>query len=83
MSWMPQISAETSGAWACSALRFGSETEALQYVALMRCEAVRMTRVVESDDPINASFVNGELKVVTRYPPLLTLSRNCSLSPGA
>jgi len=64
MSWKSEVIADNSGKFAGNALRFASKEEAERYVGdlSMRWLAVRDTRVVESDEPVNYAIVDGVLK---------------------
>jgi hypothetical protein len=62
MSWTCQITAESSGQWACSALHFATKEEAEKYMLMMREHASRIARVVESGNEVNARFVDGKLR---------------------
>jgi hypothetical protein len=55
-----------AGKWYGNALRFATRAEAEAQVAalMMRWTAVRDTRVVESDDPVNYRYVDGQLEGV-------------------
>jgi hypothetical protein len=66
MSWKPEVIADSSGKWCGNALRFATKEEAEISVAnlAMRWMAVRETRVVESDDPVNYAIVGNEMKAV-------------------
>lgn len=66
MSWKPEVIADSSGEWCGNALRFATKEEAEANVAnlAMRWLAVRETRVVESDDPVNYRWTEEGLKVV-------------------
>jgi hypothetical protein len=66
MSWKPEVIADSSGKWCGNALRFATKEEAEISVAnlAMRWLAVRETRVVESDDPVNYAIVGNEMKAV-------------------
>jgi hypothetical protein len=63
MSWKPEVIADNSGKWVGNALRFATreEAEANVYDLSMRWFAVRDTRVVECDDPVNYRWVDGRL----------------------
>jgi hypothetical protein len=63
-SWKPEVIADSTGKWVGNALRFATEQEALDNVRdlEMRWYAVRDTRVVESDDPVNYSYVDRQLR---------------------
>ena len=63
MSFKPEVVADSSGQWCGNALRFATreEAEANVHDLMMRWFAVRETRVVESDDPVNHRFVDGKL----------------------
>jgi len=60
MSWKPEVIADSSGKWTGNALRFETELEARAYVNDLerRWFAVRRTRVVESQDPVNYRWTN-------------------------
>lgn len=62
-SFAPEVVADAGGQWAGNALRFATRKEAEDYVAdlAFRWIAVRGTRVVESDDPVNYKWENGQL----------------------
>jgi hypothetical protein len=64
MSWKPEVIADGSGKWCDNALRFGTREEAEANVGdlMMRWFAVRETRVIESDDPVNYRYVDGRLE---------------------
>ncbi len=66
MSFKPEVQTDATGKWYGNALRFATRAEAETQVAdqMMRWIAVRDTRVVESDDPVNYRYVDGRLKVV-------------------
>lgn len=67
MSFAPEVTADDSGKWYGNALRFATREEAEANVRdlSMRWFAVRETRVVESADPVNYSYVGGLLKEVS------------------
>ena len=67
MSFKPEVIADTSGKWYGNALRFATCEEAETSVQdlIMRWLAVRETRVVESDDPVNYRYINGRLESLT------------------
>ena len=54
-SYAPEVLADASGKFCGNALRFATEREAQIYVddLAMRWTAVRETRVVASDEPVN------------------------------
>ena len=64
MSWKSEVIADNSSKFAGNALRFATQKEAERYVRdlSMRWLAVRDTRVVESDEPVNYAIVDGVLK---------------------
>ena len=66
MSWKPEVIADSSGKWCGNALRFATKAEAEASVAslAMRWFAVRETRAVESDDPVNYAIVDNVLTEV-------------------
>jgi hypothetical protein len=57
------VIADSSGQWCGNALRFATREEAEANVRdlMMRWFAVRETRVVESDDPVNYRWDEGKL----------------------
>ena len=65
-SFAPEVIADSSGEWCGNALRFATRAEAeLNVQALMmRWMLVRETRVVESKDPVNYRYENGQLTEV-------------------
>lgn len=68
MSYKAEVIADNSGKWADNALRFATEDEAKRYVAdlSMRWLAVRETRVVECDDPVNYAIIDNQLKEISQ-----------------
>jgi hypothetical protein len=77
MSWKPEVQTDDTGRWYSNSLRFATEQEAKDQVLDLytRWLAVRETRVVESDDPVNYKFVNGTLIAVMVDLPKPTKSR--------
>jgi hypothetical protein len=63
-SWAPEVIADSTGKWCGNQLRFATREEAEQNVfdLAMRWTSVRDTRVVESDDPVNYSYHNRQLR---------------------
>ena len=63
MSFKPEVIADSSGQWCGNALRFATREEAEANVQdlMMRWFAVRDTRVVECDDPVNYSYIDHKL----------------------
>jgi hypothetical protein len=63
MSWKPEVIADNSGKWCGNALRFETKAEAEANVRDLasRWILVRDTRVVETEDPVNYSWVDGKL----------------------
>lgn len=66
MSFAPQSIADDSGKWAGNALRFATREEAAgwNFGLELRWTLVRETRVVESPDPVNATFRDGRLELL-------------------
>jgi hypothetical protein len=64
MSFKPEVQTDATGKWYSNALRFATRAEAAAQVAglMMRWTAVRDTRVVECDDPVNYRYVDGRLE---------------------
>jgi hypothetical protein len=67
MSFKPEVIADSSGIWCGNALRFAAREEAEANVRdlMTRWFAVRDTRVVESDAPVNYRYVDGRLESLT------------------
>ena len=67
MSWKPEVIADSSGTWRGNALRFATREEAAANVRdlMMRWFAVRDTRVVKTDDPVNYQYFDGRLESLT------------------
>ena len=63
MSWAPQVQTDGTGKWYGNALRFATKEEAEANVRDLqgRWILVHSTRVVESKDPVNYAWVDGEL----------------------
>jgi hypothetical protein len=63
MSWKPEVIAEKNGKWVGNALRFATKEEAEANVRDLasRWFAVTETRAVESDDPVNYIYRDGQL----------------------
>lgn len=63
MSWKPEVQTDSTGAWYGNALRFATKEEAEANVRDLagRWWAVLETRVIETDDPVNYSYVDGQL----------------------
>jgi hypothetical protein len=55
MSWKPEVQTDNTGQWYGNGLRFATRIEAEAQVIdlMMRWFAVRETRVVETDEPVN------------------------------
>jgi hypothetical protein len=62
MSWKPEVQTDNTGTWAGNGLRFATKEEAEANASALgdRWFAVRDTRAVESDDPVNYRFVDGQ-----------------------
>ena len=63
MSFKPEVVADSSGKFYGNALRFATREEAEANVRDLaaRWYLVTQTRVVESDDPVNYRYVDGNL----------------------
>ncbi len=63
MSFRPEVQTDDTGKWYANALRLPTrhEAEAQVHDLMMRWLAVRDTRVVECDDPVNYRYINGRL----------------------
>jgi hypothetical protein len=64
MSFKPEVIADPSGKFVGNSLRFATREEAEANVRdlMMRWFAVRETRVVESDEPVNYRYIDGRLE---------------------
>jgi len=62
-SWKPEVQADSSGKWYPNGLAFATQEEAEAYARdlSMRWLAVRETRSVASDEPVNYSYRDGKL----------------------
>jgi hypothetical protein len=69
-SWAPEVIADSSGKWSRNQLRFATkaEAEANVFALMMRWTSVTETRVVETDDPVTASWVDGQGTVLIKTP---------------
>ena len=65
-SYAPEVIVDSSGKWCGNALRFATREEAEANVdnLMMRWMLVRETRVVESTDPVNYKWIDGQLVTV-------------------
>ena len=65
-SYAPEVIADNTGKWCGNSLRFATREEAEQNVRdlEMRWFSVRETRVVESDDPVNYTYHDRQLRAV-------------------
>lgn len=63
MSWKPEVIAD-GNSWVGNALRFATREEAEANVRDLawRWTLVRDTRVVESDEPVNYAYADGNLE---------------------
>lgn len=63
MSYAIEVIADSSGKWCGNDLRFATRSEAEGRAAnmAMRWVLVRQTRVVESTDPVNYAWRDGQL----------------------
>ena len=70
MSFKPEVQTDDTGKWYANAQRFSTrdEAEAQVHDLMMRWFAVRDTRIVECDDPVNYRYVDGHL-VPVKPPP--------------
>lgn len=66
MSYAPEVIADNSGEWCGNQLRFATRKEAEENVhdLMMRWYLVRETRVVESDEPVNYTYHDRQLRPV-------------------
>lgn len=70
-SWAPEVIADNSGKWVGNAMRFATREECEANVRALanRWFAVIETRVVESDDPVNYRWVDGQAVAVEKDSP--------------
>lgn len=66
MSWKPEVRIVGESGWHGNALRFATEQEARENASDLsrRWMLVNGTRAVESDEPVNYTYHDGELKAV-------------------
>ena len=66
MSFKPEVQSDDTGKWYRNALCFATQAEAQAQVhdLMLRWFAVRETRIVESDDPVNYWYADGRLQPV-------------------
>jgi hypothetical protein len=72
MSFKPEVQTYSDGdEWCGNALRFATREEADANVKNLmgRWMMVKATRVVESEDPVNYSFIDGKLVGVEEQSP--------------
>lgn len=67
MSWKPEVQADNTGKWYPNALAFATKQEAIDNAFDLSCRwlAVKEWRAVESDEPVNYSYVDRKLEAVT------------------
>lgn len=67
-SWKMEVVADNSGKYCDNALRFASQGEAEAYAQNLQSRWTLVTawRVVQSDEPVNYAYKNGNLM---RVPP--------------
>ena len=62
MSYRAEVIVDKSGKWCDNAIRFATASEVHEYTDLeFRWAAIRETRVVGSDDPVNYVWADGRL----------------------
>ena len=66
MSFKPEVQTDDTGKWYRNALCFATRAEAQAQARdlMLRWFAVRETRIVESDDPVNYRYADGRLQPV-------------------
>lgn len=69
MSWKPEVVADSSRQWVGNALRFATREEAEAQVRDLarRWFSVTDTRVVESTDPVNYTYIDGKLEAIPEH----------------
>jgi len=62
-SWAPQVQTDNTGNWYGNALRFGTRQEAEDNARDLaaRWFAVSAWRAIETDDPVNYTYIAGHL----------------------
>lgn len=65
-SFKPEVTIEKNGKWCGNALRFATREEAEAQVRDLSYRWMGMEdwRVVESDDPVNYAYVDGQLRAI-------------------
>ena len=83
MSFKPEVQTDDTGKWYANALRFGTREEAEANVRdlMMRWLAVRETRVLECDDPVNYRYVDSTGGSNKSDPPLQRRPKRINRSP--
>ena len=63
MSFKPEVQTDSNGKWYGNALAFATakEAESFGFDKMMSWMAVRDTRVVESNEPVNYAYVDHQL----------------------
>ena len=66
MSWAPEVQTDDSGNWYGNQLRFATEQEAIDWAHGLkgRWSLVDAYRAVESDDPVNYSYHERQLRPI-------------------
>jgi hypothetical protein len=66
-SWTSEVIADSTGKWLLNGTRFATPKEARDYVwqLSMNWTAVKDTRVIASDEPVNYRFINGRAEAIT------------------
>lgn len=69
MSWKPEV-ITTDSRWTSNGLRFATEQEALNNARDLAAgwTLVRAFRSAESDDPVNYTYHDGQLRAVEAQP---------------
>jgi len=68
MSFKPEVQTDTTGIWYGNDLRFATHKEAEANAVHLgqRWLLVLDTRAVESPDPVNYQFIDGDLRAIMR-----------------
>ena len=72
MSYKAEVIADDSDQWSDNLLRFADDWEAVAYVKDLERRSTRCprdVRVLPSDDPVNARWVDGRLEHVAAATP--------------
>jgi hypothetical protein len=85
-SWKAEVIADSTGKWIPNGCAFATPKEARDYVwnLSLHWTAVKDTRVVASDEPVNYQIVDGKMRHVeaVEEPPYGAMCRNPEACKG-